>query len=345
MGLFWITPNESYIAGNGWGFADANAINNNLDYIRNQNSSFFGNKTFSGHIEFGTGVFASNRPSAFTTAADGLLLTGKLGTNSDLIIATAGGLEALTVLNSGNLITYNNLTVTGATKFGSGSFISGESRAFTSATEGLIITGFGGSLSHMVLTTSGGTTAQTILSTGETVMGKAVEFGLSAFISGKARAYTSASEGLTFTGFAGSSSNMLFATSGGTTSMTMFSTGNMLFSKDVTVTGIINPTTTTNIGNDLEVTGETFLTLGRVPTFSVHLLRTEDQIFTLLETYVPNINDELVVSGSVANLGSVSYVERTASNTITFYGLNLGVLATHVVVEANVSTANYSFSF
>lgn len=35
MGTSWITPNESYIAGNGFGFADINAVNNNLDYIWN----------------------------------------------------------------------------------------------------------------------------------------------------------------------------------------------------------------------------------------------------------------------------------------------------------------------
>jgi hypothetical protein len=50
MGLFWITPNESYIAGNGWGFADPNAINNNLDYIRNQDSVFNGAKLFTSSV-------------------------------------------------------------------------------------------------------------------------------------------------------------------------------------------------------------------------------------------------------------------------------------------------------
>jgi hypothetical protein len=45
MGASWIVPQENYGAGDGWGFADANAINNNLDYIRNQDATFFNVKT------------------------------------------------------------------------------------------------------------------------------------------------------------------------------------------------------------------------------------------------------------------------------------------------------------
>ncbi len=48
MGTSWITPNESYTSSNGWGFADANAINNNLDYIRNQSAIFNLDKTITG---------------------------------------------------------------------------------------------------------------------------------------------------------------------------------------------------------------------------------------------------------------------------------------------------------
>jgi hypothetical protein len=79
MGTSWITPNESYPTGAGWGNADANAINNNLDYIRNQNSIFNGIKTF-------TGVVESN--NSFIVVRDGSDEPGggaylKLGDNLD----------------------------------------------------------------------------------------------------------------------------------------------------------------------------------------------------------------------------------------------------------------------
>ncbi len=117
MGTSWITPNESYIAGNGWGYADANAINNNLDYIRNQNSTFIGSKTFeiSSHTAFlitasgtGDGLVQMNDSSDVTnvrlwTAGHSFLNGGRVsfGNNIDDASTQVQIQDSLAVKDSG----------------------------------------------------------------------------------------------------------------------------------------------------------------------------------------------------------------------------------------------------
>jgi hypothetical protein len=54
MAISWITPKEDWIAGDGFGFADTNRIEGNIDYIRNQDATFFGIKKFDNIVRVDT---------------------------------------------------------------------------------------------------------------------------------------------------------------------------------------------------------------------------------------------------------------------------------------------------
>ena len=56
MATSYITGKENWIAGDGFGFADTNRIEGNIDYIRNQDSIFNGDKIYA-HLLYPCQIF------------------------------------------------------------------------------------------------------------------------------------------------------------------------------------------------------------------------------------------------------------------------------------------------
>ncbi len=144
MGTSWITPNESYIAGNGWGFADANAINNNLDYIRNQASTFYGFKTFNG--------LTANSTVAITNTTSGRVETRlKQGAQTNFwnVGLNSSGNYMITTNANGNMDTGIIMTIDKSTRQ-------------VSVFEPFIVNG-GSSAISLKMTTSGSGLSNTII--------------------------------------------------------------------------------------------------------------------------------------------------------------------------------------
>jgi hypothetical protein len=80
------------------------------------------------------------------------------------------------------------------------------------------------------------------------------------------------------------------------------------------------------VTGDLEVTGSLIQTGGRTPIMSAAGIYTQDQLFDALDTYIPDVDDEMILTGGGIGAGDPSlYVmaapykaERTGASEITF---------------------------
>lgn len=113
MGLSWITTKEDWNSNNGLKFTDTNRIENNIDYIRNQDATFLGIKTFGSNI-----IQVAGTSSFQSTSINGTLsIIGSSATSGFLDITgyvlTLGRLNFDNYINSKGTIVFNTDSNTG----------------------------------------------------------------------------------------------------------------------------------------------------------------------------------------------------------------------------------------